>query len=418
MTFHLRPGGRSDKAFSYTGFRYFWFSTIATSLAVQIIAVAVGWQIYDLTGDPIYLGYVGLVQFLPSFALVLVTGWAADRFSRRAIVAICTVIEALCAIALVMLVSGGADAVGAIFIVLFVLGLARAFQNPAKQSLAPNLVPREALANALSVNSSAWQLSNIVGPVAGGLLYGLSGQIAYGIAALLAGGGVVLISMIAKPARVQGTGEATSISTLLAGFKFIWKEKLILGAISLDLFAVLLGGATALMPVYARDILVVGPWGLGLLRAAPGVGAIAAAIVLSQIPIRQRAGVILLSFVAGFGLFTTLFGFSTSVVWSIVFLVMLGACDMVSVVIREILMQLWTPDEVRGRVSAVNSVFIGASNEIGEFRAGVTAAFIGAKWAVVLGGLGTIAVAGLWSRVFPALAAAQSLEEGVEEDTP
>lgn len=418
MSFSLVPGGRADKAFSYTGFRYFWFATMATSLAVQIIAVAVGWQIYDLTRNPIYLGYVGLVQFLPSFALVLVTGWVADHFSRRAIVAITSALEVLCALALVVLVGQGEAAVGSIFVVLFVLGLARAFQNPAKQSLAPNLVPREALANALSVNSSAWQLSNILGPVAGGLLYGLSGQVAYGVAGVLAGVGVVLMVMLKPPSRAASERKATTIGTLMAGFKFIWKEKLILGAISLDLFAVLLGGATALLPVFARDILEVGPWGLGLLRAAPGVGAIAAAVILTQVSIRRHAGAILFGFVAGFGLFTVLFGWSTSVVWSIVFLACLGACDMVSVVIREILMQLWTPDDVRGRVSAVNSVFIGASNEIGEFRAGVTAAFIGAKWAVVLGGVGTIAIAGLWSRLFPSLAKAQSLEEGVEEIRP
>lgn len=413
MTSPDTSGEASDKAFSYVGFRLYWFSAVATTIAVQIVAVAVAWQIYDLTREPIYLGYVGLVQFLPSFALVLVTGWAADKFSRRGIVFITTLVEVACAIALVMLVRQGEDAVALIFVVLFVLGIARAFQNPAKQSLVPNLVPREALANALSVNISAWQLSTILGPVIGGLLYGLSGQVAYGVGAVLAAIGAVLVALVPKPKRLVGADAATSISTLLAGFKYIWKEKLILGAISLDLFAVLLGGATALLPVYARDILDVGPWGLGLLRAAPGVGAIIAAIVLTRVSIRRNAGIVLLSFVAGFGLFTTLFGFSTSVVWSVAFLALLGACDMVSVVVREVLIQLWTPDEVRGRVSAVNAVFIGASNEIGEFRAGVSAAFIGAKLAVVLGGIGTIGVAALWTRLFPDLRKAQNLQDGI-----
>lgn len=384
---------------------------MATTLAVQIMSVAVGWQVYDLTGNPIYLGYVGLVQFLPSVALVLVTGWASDRFSRRGILFICILLELLCALGLIYSLNTGEGALAGIFVVLFVLGVARAFMGPARQSLVPNLVPREALASALAVNASSWQMGNIVGPVLGGLLYGISGQAAYVGAAVLALVGALLVAKIPKPVRTEGTRKATTVGTLLAGFTYIFNHKLILGAISLDLFAVLLGGATALLPVYARDILDVGPWGLGLLRAAPGVGAILAAIILSQVPIRRHAGMILFLFVGLFGVFTVSFGFSTTVWWSVVCLALMGAFDMISVVVRETLMQLWTPDEVRGRVSAVNSVFIGASNELGEFRAGVMAALVGAKWAVAIGGVGTVAVTVLWSQMFPQLRNVQSLEK-------
>lgn len=400
-----------NKAFNYAGFRYIWLATLANTLAVQIMSVAVGWQVYDLTGNPLYLGYVGLVQFLPSFALVLVTGWVADRFSRRAVIIICIGFELAGAIGLFLLVEHGESALAGIFVALFVLGLARAFLQPARQSLVPNLVPQKALGNALALHSSAWQMGGILGPVAGGLLYGISGQTAYLTAAGLCVAAAVFTKLVPPPERDPSQRKATSVKTILAGFSYIWNHKVILGAISLDLFAVLLGGATALLPVYARDILVVGPWGLGLLRAAPGVGAIVAAIIISQIPIRKNAGILLFIFVALFGLFTTLFALSTSVWWSILCLMLLGAFDMVSVVVRETVMQLWTPDEVRGRVSAVNSVFIGASNELGEFRAGVMAAFIGAKWAVALGGVGTIAVAGIWSRIFPQLREVKSLEK-------
>ncbi len=400
----------SSKAFQYPGFRLYWFAVMAASFAVNIISVAVGWQIYDLTRDPLYLGFVGLAQFLPALLLVLVTGLAADTFPRRAIMAVCLSIEVLSACVLFLSALGHFDSLVPIYAALVMIGVARAFMGPASSSLAPNLVPPEALGNAVAINSSAWQTAAIVGPMAGGLLYGISATTAYGTAMALMLVAFVLIISIPKAPRGGGR-QARSLTTLLAGFRYIWREKVVLGAISLDLFAVLLGGAVALLPVYARDILQTGPWGLGLLRAAPGIGAILMAVALHRFPIRNHAGIILFIFVALFGLFTVVFGLSTSLWISIPALFLLGASDMVSVVLRETLIQLWTPDEVRGRVSAVNSVFIGASNELGEFRAGMVAAKWGTIFAVAVGGVGTIFVAGLWSVLFPGLRRQRSIEK-------
>ena len=295
-----------------------------------------------------------------------------------------------------------------IFVILVGFGTARAFMNPAADALAPNLLPKTALAHGISLNSMTWQITTITGPVAGGLLYGISGEFAYGVSVCLMALAIFCVVLIGRVPQLNHAQE-TSLATLLAGFKFIKSEKIVLGAISLDLFAVLLGGAVALLPIYARDILEVGPWGLGLLRAGPGIGAIIMAIWLSKFPIKDKAGVILFLFVAGFGFCTIVFGLSKSVPLSIVALALMGACDMVSVYVRETLMQLWTPDAVRGRVNAVNRVFIGASNELGEFRAGVVAAWIGAVAAVAIGGAGTMAVAFLWSRWFPELRTARTL---------
>lgn len=399
----------SAKAFSYKSFRLYWFAIVAATFAAQIISVSVGWQIYDLTRNPLYLGYVGLVQFLPALLLVLVTGFAADKFPRRGIMAVCLSVEVVCGLGLLVIATGATQQIWPIYLVLLLLGVARAFMGPASASLAPNLVPPEALANAVTVNGSAWQMANIVGPVVGGLLYGISGSIAYGVAAMLGVVAFILINLVPKPK--QHEAQATNIETMLAGFRYIWKKKIILGAISLDLFAVLLGGAVALLPVYARDILEVGPWGLGMLRAAPGVGAIAVVLVLMRFPIRDYAGLILFGFVAAFGFFTVIFGFSTSVWIAVPALVAMGASDMVSVVVRETLLQLWTPDEVRGRVSAVNMVFVGASNELGEFRAGVVAAKWSTVFAVTVGGFGTMAVAAIWSQMFPGLRKARGIHQ-------
>jgi hypothetical protein len=264
------------------------------------------------------------------------------------------------------------------------------------------------------MNATAWQLASILGPVAGGLLYGLGNTVPYVVAGALLLVGAASISQIKAPAQHRADRQ-TSVATLLAGFRYIWTEKVVLGAISLDLFAVLMGGAVALMPVFARDILVVGPLGLGLLRAAPGIGAILTALWLARFPVRDNAGIVLFLFVAGFGVFTLLFGLSTSVWLSIPLLALLGACDMVSVSIRETIMQLWTPDAVRGRVNAVNSVFIGASNELGEFRAGVMAAIIGAQAAVVFGGAATVTVAAIWSQIFPGLRGQKAIDRRMVE---
>lgn len=385
------------------------FALGSAGFAVQIMSVAVGWQVYDLTRNPLDLGFVGLAQFLPALVLVLVTGLIADKFNRRLIIGLCLFIEGLCAIGLMIFTLSAFRDVWPIFLILVGFGTARAFMNPAADALAPNLLPKTALAHGISLNSMTWQVTTITGPVAGGLLYGISGAFAYGVAVCLM---VLAISCVVLIGRVpqENHAQETNFSTLLAGFKFIKSEQIVLGAISLDLFAVLLGGAVALLPIYARDILEVGPWGLGLLRAGPGFGAIAMAFWLSKNPIRDKAGVILFLFVAGFGLFTVVFGISKSVPLSIAALAIMGACDMVSVYVRETLMQLWTPDNVRGRVTAVNRVFIGASNELGEFRAGVVAAWIGAVAAVAVGGAGTMAVAFLWSRWFPELRNARKLD--------
>ena len=383
-------------------------SRFCTTFATQIVSVAVGWQIYDLTRDPFDLGLVGLVQFAPSLLLVLVTGAVSDRFNRRMIVAICQFIEAICAGLLLYLVWTGDVTVPAIFATLVAFGVARAFMNPASQSLIPNLVPAEALASAIALSSSSWQIAVILGPVAGGLLYGLGADIAYFAAVAIFIAAAILIALVPRPPQ-KTVPEPANWTTVIAGFRYVWHEKIVLGAISLDLFAVLLGGAVALLPAYARDVLDVGPWGLGLLRSAPGIGAIVVALVLAVRPIRDHAGLIMFACVALFGAFTLTFGLSTLVWLSVAALALAGAADMVSVYIRETLIQLWTPDAVRGRVNAVNMVFIGASNELGEFRAGSVAALIGLVPAVVIGGIGTIAVAGLWMFMFPALRKARHL---------
>lgn len=399
--------GRSP--FRHRAFAIYWWARFVAVFAIQIVSVAVGWQIYDHTRDPFLLGLVGLVQFLPSLVLVLVTGSVADRYNRRLIMAVAIGVEAVCALILLGLVIAGPPDVRFVFAVLAVIGIARAFISPAVQSLVVNLVPREDFATAIAWNTSSWQIATIVGPVAGGLLYGVSAQAAYGTAAAMLALSVVMVLQIPKPP--QKTMEAaTSWDTLSAGFRYVWQNPIVLGAISMDLFAVLLGGATALLPVFARDILDVGPWGLGLLRAAPGVGAIAMSIYLVKSPIRDHAGIIMFVSVALFGLFTMVFGASELAWLSIVALAALGAADMISVYVRETLVQLATPDDVRGRVNAVNMVFIGASNELGEFRAGTMAAWIGAVPAVVFGGAGAVLVALLWAIWFPQLRNARRLD--------
>ncbi|HEV2515217.1 MAG TPA: MFS transporter [Devosia sp.] len=392
----------SKLAFSYRNFRFFWLTTLLVSFAVQIMSVSIAWQIYDVTGEAFLLGLVGLSLFLPALVLILVTGLTADRFNRRMIMAICLGVELLCALGFLAFVNAQAHEVWPIFGILVVLGTARAFWSPAAQSLAPNLVPPEALANAITTNMSAWQFASIAGPAVGGLLYGISPSVAFGTGAVLLVIAMGSVLMISKPQHRE-SHQATSLETMLAGFRYIFSNKVVLGAISLDMFAVLMGGAVALLPIYAKDILHAGPQELGFLRAAPGIGAIAMALFLTRFPIRDHAGRLLFLFVGLFGAFTVLFGFSTTVWISVPALALVGASDMVSVTIRETIMQLWTPEEVRGRVNAVNSVFIGASNELGEFRAGTVAHLIGPVPAVVIGGFGSIAIAVLWSRLFPGL---------------
>jgi len=409
------PAEPSRRAFSYFGYRFFWAATMLTSFCAQIVAVSVGWQIYDVTGKAYLLGLVGLSLFTPALLLVLVTGLVADRVNRRLIMACCLGVEFACALFMLIFTAQPGHPVWPIFVMLVVLGTGRAFIGPASSSLAPNLVPAPALANAVTLNAAAWQTAGILGPMAGGLLYGIGPSVAFGTAGACALIGMVCVLLIPKPA-VRESHKATSLETLLAGVRYIFREKVVLGAISLDLFAVLMGGAVALLPVYAKDILHAGPTALGLLRSAPAIGGIAMAIALSRFPIRDHAGRILFAFVALFGFFTAIFGLSTSVWISVPALALVGASDMVSVSIRETIMQLWTPDSVRGRVNAVNSVFIGASNEVGEFRAGMVAAWLGAVPAVVLGGGATIIVAIVWSRLFPGLWGQRALDKRMVEE--
>ncbi|MEL6921631.1 MAG: MFS transporter [Pseudomonadota bacterium] len=389
-------------AFTYPAYAKYWASRFLATLAAQMIAVAVGWQIYDLTRDPLDLGIIGLVQFVPLLLLVFVTGTVADRFGRRNVMALSIGAELICAGAILYFSWRGLTSPLPVFIALAGFGAARAFLGPASQSLVVNLVPRDVFPNAVAWNSSAWQVASIGGPVLGGLLYGLGANVAYAISMIAIAAALALVMLIPRPTE-RGRTEQLTLSSLFEGIRYVRKEKVVLGAISLDLFAVLLGGAVALLPVFARDILETGPWGLGLLRAAPGIGAVITALLLTASPIRDNAGRILLVFVALFGVFTVVFGLSTITWLSILALFMIGATDAVSVYIRETVIQLWTPDEVRGRVNAINMVFIGASNELGEFRAGVVAAWIGAVPAVVLGGIGAVAVAGGWTWLFPQL---------------
>ncbi|MGD9843076.1 MAG: MFS transporter [Steroidobacteraceae bacterium] len=397
-------------AFAHGAYRYYWSARFCSTFAVQILAVAVAWQVYDLTRDPIDLGILGLVQFVPLLLLVLVTGSVADRFGRRRVMRTAIALQVACASAILFFSWRGLQSPIPLFISLTVLAVARAFFGPASQSLVANIIPKKDFANAITLNSSAWQIAAIVGPVVGGLLYGLSAEVAYGVATLMLVASFLLLGSVPEPPAPEDIRKVT-FDSLFDGLRFIRREKVVLGAISLDLFAVLLGGAVALLPVYARDILHLGPWGLGLLRAAPGVGALLTAATLTWVPIRDHAGRLMLGFVALFGLFTLLFGLSTNVWLSIVLLALVGAADMISVVIRETLLQLWTPDAVRGRVNAVNMVFLGASNELGEFRAGFMAAWIGVVPAVVFGGAGAIVVAGVWWLVFPQLKDARYLHK-------
>ncbi len=389
-------------AFHYQGFRRYWIARLCTSLAIQMQAVAVGWQVYDLTRNPLDLGVVGLVQFLPALFFALVSGHVADRYDRRRILALCIFVDAGCALCLLVLTVLGNTNAMLIFGVLFLFGTARAFEFPASVALMPSLVPSHQFATAAAWSSSAWQTATIAGPAVGGLLYAIGSGIVYSCCTFLLIVAAFLVSTI-HLGGVAADRQITTWSSVVAGIAFIRTHPLVLGAISLDLFAVLLGGATALLPIYARDILQVGPWGLGLLRSAPAIGALTMAMLLVLRPVTKRAGHLLLGTVGVFGLATIGFGLSQNLWLSLGTLVILGAADMVSVVIRRVLVLVATPDEMRGRVSAVESVFIVASNELGEFESGITAAWFGTVPAVIVGGVGTIAVVVLWAWLFPQL---------------
>jgi MFS family permease len=382
-------------------------------MAYQMLAVAVGWHVYELTSSPLHLGLIGLAQFLPSIALVLVVGHVADRFDRRLIARTSMAVGAGACLVLVAASAGGTIAEGVIFAVITLIGAARAFQNPAVASLLPALVPKEDLARAVASSASATQTAVIAGPALGGFLYVAGPAIVYATCAALYLVGVILIARI-RIHHVPPPPEPTTLASLFGGISFIRSRPIMLGAISLDMVAVLLGGASALLPIYARDILHTGPWGLGLLRSATAVGALATALWLARHPLEGGLGRKMFAGVAAFGVSTIVFGLSQAFVLSFAALVVMGAADMVSVVIRQSLVQLGTPDATRGRVNAMNTMFIGASNQLGEFESGVTAAWWGTVPAVVVGGFGTLLVVALWMRLFPALAQYDRLEHHLD----
>jgi MFS family permease len=377
-------------------------SRVASTLAFQMMAVGVGWQMYALTHSAFYLGMVGLAQFLPMFLLTLIVGQMADRYDRRMIVKFCQLFQAMGLILLAWGSAGGWLAKEGILAIVFFLGAARAFEGPSMQSMVPGLVSTEFFPRAVAWNAALFQTSSIIGPALGGLLYVAGATTVYLVIAVLLLGASLLVSRI-RLASVAIQREPVSTKTVFAGIDFIRNKPIILGAISLDLFAVLLGGATALLPLFAREILAVGPKGLGALRAAPGIGALIISAVLARKPVRRRVGKVMFAAVVGFGLATIGFAFSKSFYLSLALLVVLGAADVISVVIRGALVQLATPDEMRGRVSAVNSLFVGTSNQLGEFESGITAAWFGGVNAVFIGGIGTIIVVLLWIKLFPDL---------------
>jgi MFS family permease len=399
----------STNAFHYPAYVKYFISRVGHSFALQIVATAIGWQVYAITHNPIYLAYVGLAVFLPVLLLVLPSGYVADHYDRRMVSVGCFALEALAALGLVIFSMGTQTVVWPVFAYLSLLGVASAFGNPAASAIVPNLLSKEALPHGVSLNSMAWQTSSITGPVIGGLLYGIGAAVPYAVAVLLLGVGVIALFLMGKVDQHKNEQSEGGLATMLAGFSFIWSEPIVLGAISLDLFAVLLGGAVAMMPVYAADILHLDSVGLGLMRSAPGVGAIAVSLWLSKFGIKDHAGKILFITVALSGFVVVVFGLSVWPWLSILALALYGAFDMISVYVREVLMQLWIPDAVRGRVNAVNNVFIGASNQLGEARAGFAAAAFGAVTAVVVGGVGTMMVAGAWSYMFPKLRDARKL---------
>jgi MFS family permease len=397
-------------AFRHLGFALYATGRFCVVAGLEMQSVAVGWQVYEITRRPLDLGYVGLAQFLPVVALFLVAGHVVDRFNRKTVLLLCTLGMAVCSALLIEITRVGAHSVRPIYGVLLLLGVVRVFNGPAGRSLLPQLVPNEVFPNAVAWNATVFQAATILGPALGGLLYaafrGPAGVYATTLVACLLAT-IALTRLKLRPSsRDREEGSARSV---LAGLHYIWTNKLIMGSISLDLFAVLLGGSVALLPVYAREILHTGPWGLGILRSAPGVGALIMAIALAYRPLRRRVGKVMLACVAGFGIFTIVFGISRSMTVSLIALLLVGATDMVSVVVRGTLVQVATPDAVRGRVNAVDMIFIGASNELGEFESGLTAHWFGTVTAVILGGAGTLLVVALWSWFFPDLRNAEQL---------
>jgi MFS family permease len=391
-------------------FTFYWLMTGCRSSAVQILNVALGWRVYELSGQALDLGLVGLVQFLPALLLALPAGHAVDRYPRRAILRACLALDAAAAALLCLGSVTGQIGIGGIFLAAALLGVAQAFEWPASSALLAGIVPRSDYPRAVAWNTSVRQMTTILGPALGGILYGFGPNVAFGVCA---GGwlAVLVCALGLPPAEQILLREKTSWRSVLAGLAFIWRRQEIFGAISLDLFAVLLGGATALLPIYARDILAAGPIGLGMLRSAPAAGALLVSAALARWPLSRHSGPAMFAAVALFGVATCVFAVSQSFVLSLAALAVLGAGDMISVYVRLTLVQLRTPDDMRGRVSAVNGIFIGTSNQLGEFESGVTAALFGTVPAVLIGGIGTLAVVALWPVLFPGLWKADRLDD-------
>ncbi len=405
------PGAQTS-LLRYPNILPFLGSRSLSGLAYQMQTVAVGWQIYELTRSPLSLGLVGLAQFLPMVLLVFVSGQVVDRFDRRAIAAICQGLSAVCAVAFAIASFTHSITPGMIYGLIALFGVGKAFEGPSLQALLPGLVPAALFSRAAALSSSCFQTVTIIGPSLGGLLYGLGATVVYGLVAVIFAGAAASALMIRQrqPARPR---DKVTLEAVFGGLRFIRSRPEIMGAISLDMFAVLLGGAIAMLPVYAYDILHAGPWGLGVLRGAPAVGALAVSVLLARRPIQRHAGLLMFGAVGVFGLAHIAFGFSTWLPLSALALMVAGGADVVSVVIRSTLVQLRTPDEMRGRVAAVNMLFIGTSNQLGEFRSGTLAAVMGPVASVVLGGVGTVLIAGLWMRYFPKLRTMQRLDEEV-----
>ena len=383
-------------------FSFYLSARVLGTLAVQMQSVAIGWQVYEITGNLFDLGLIGLAQFAPFLVLILLAGHVADRYNRRNIILVCLAAQLLCALLLLGFTLTGSHVVWPVFAILVLFGSARAFMMPATQAILKNMVPLESFGAAVALSSSSFHVAVIAGPVLGGLLYLAGPRTVYITAALLLLASIALMSRAKSAPQAINSAPATW-HTVLEGLRFVRSRPIVLGAISLDLFAVLFGGATALLPAYARDVLHVGPTGLGLLRTAPGLGAALCSVMLAMTPIRRHVGAFMFGGVALFGAATLVLGATTSFAVALVALFLLGVGDMVSVYIRHLLVQFETPDDIRGRVSAVNSVFIGASNELGEFESGITAGWFGLVRAILFGGAATLVVTGVWALMFPVL---------------
>jgi MFS family permease len=425
--------------FTIHNYRAYWIARLASTLASLSMVVVIGWQVYDIARQTmgvqqaaLQLGLVGLAQFLPLLALSLIAGWVADRIDRRWIIRGAITLEVFCAAVLSWLTASDAITLPALFGVAALLGVGRAFAGPALSALAPNLVPKTSLPTAIALSALAWQVGSIGGPAMGGYLYAADHALPYQVSAGLFVLSLAMMMLVGKVPRTNIRTGANPFAQMADGLRYVKQNRLVLGAISLDMFAVLLGGATAMLPIYARDILQIGADGLGHLRAAPAVGAVAVALILSWRPLKHNVGVKMLWSVIGFGIATAIFGwagpmmtrwwgpamigsdFAPAVIVSLVALAALGAFDMVSVYVRGSLIQLYTPDSMRGRVGAVSTLFISSSNELGEARAGFLAAAIGPVIATAGGGVLAVLVTALWARIFPELRRARTFDPPVE----